>query len=357
MTTPDTAQPSAPSASTKTMRAVQVASAGGPFEVVDRPIPEPSAGQVRIQVQACGICHSDSITKEGLFPGIQYPRVPGHEVVGLIDAMGEDVKPWKVGQRVGLGWYGGHCGYCEACRRGDLVMCRNASIPGITYDGGYAEYVIAPAAALALLPESLDSAEAAPLLCAGITTFNAIRNSNAQAPGLVAILGIGGLGHLAVQYAARLGYKTVAIARGADKEKFAKELGAHHYIDSTSQDVAKELQALGGAKLILSTVTNTDAVNAALGGLGYAGELVVLGVSMEPIKVSSLQLIGNRQSVHGWPSGTAIDSEDTLNFSELQNVKALIETFPLEKAPEAYDRMMSGKARFRAVLAVRAVLP
>jgi D-arabinose 1-dehydrogenase-like Zn-dependent alcohol dehydrogenase len=351
--TPDTAQPSDTSASRKTMRVAQVPKAGGAFELVERPIPEPPAAHVRIQVQACGVCHSDSLTKEGHMPGIQYPRVPGHEVIGLIDAVGADTTPWKVGQRVGLGWYGGHCGHCEPCRRGDLVMCRNASIPGITYDGGYAEYVIAPAEALALVPDSLDSTEAAPLLCAGITTFNAIRNSNAKAPDLVAILGIGGLGHLAVQYAAKLGFRTVAIARGADKAKFAKELGAHHYIDSTSEDVAKALQALGGAKLILSTVTSTDAIDAAIGGLAYAGELVVVGISMDPIKVTSLQLIGNRQSIHGWPSGTAIDSEDTLNFSELQNVKALIETFPLEKAAEAYDRMMSGKARFRAVLAVQ----
>ncbi len=353
MTTFEKSQPSDTSTSIKTMLVAQVPSAGGAFELVRRPIPEPPAAHVRIQVQACGVCHSDSLTKEGHMPGIQFPRVPGHEVIGLIDAVGDNVEPWKVGQRVGLGWYGGHCGHCEACRRGDLVMCRNASIPGITYDGGYAEYVIAPAEALALVPDSLDSTEAAPLLCAGITTFNAIRNSKAKAPDLVAILGIGGLGHLAVQYAAKLGFKTVAIARGSDKAKFAKELGAHHYIDSTTEDVGKALQALGGAKLILSTVTNSDAVNAAISGLGYAGELVVVGVSMEPIKVASMQLIGNRQSIHGWPSGTAIDSEDTLNFSELQNVKALIETFALDKAAEAYDHMMSGKARFRSVLAVR----
>jgi D-arabinose 1-dehydrogenase-like Zn-dependent alcohol dehydrogenase len=350
MSTKDPAQPSDPKASRKTMRAAQIPKAGAAFELVERPVPEPAAQHVRIRVQACGVCHSDSITKEGHFPGIQYPRVPGHEVIGLIDAIGDDVKPWKVGQRVGLGWYGGHCGYCEPCRRGDLVMCRNASIPGISYDGGYAEYVIAPAAALALIPESLDSAEAAPLLCAGITTFNAIRNSNAKAPDVVAILGIGGLGHLAVQYAAKLGFHTVAIARGADKEKFAKELGAKHYIDSTTEDVSQALQKLGGARLILSTVTSADAINAAIGGLGYAGELVVVGVSMDPIKVTPMQLIMNRQSLHGWPSGTAIDSEDTLGFSELQNVKALIEKFPLDKAAEAYDRMMSGNARFRAVI-------
>ena len=343
-------QPSDTTASRKTMRAVQVPKAGAPFQVVDLPIPEPPADHVRIRVQACGVCHSDSITKDGLFPGIEYPRVPGHEIIGLIDSIADGVKPWKVGQRVGLGWYGGHCGHCEPCRRGDLVMCQNASIPGITYDGGYAEYVIAPAEALAAVPASLDSVEAAPLLCAGITTFNAIRNSKALAGDLVAILGLGGLGHLGVQYAAKMGFEVVAIARGAEKAKFAKELGAHHYIDSTSEDVADALKKLGGAKLILATVTNSDAMTAAIGGLGYAGEFVVVGVSMEPIKVSPFQLIGQRQSVHGWPSGSAIDSEDTLDFSALQNVKALIEKFPLEKAPEAYDRMASGKARFRAVI-------
>jgi D-arabinose 1-dehydrogenase-like Zn-dependent alcohol dehydrogenase len=353
MTLKDQQQPSDTSESRKKMRAAQVPKAGGAFELVERPVPEPPAFHVRIRAQACGVCHSDSITKDGIFP-IQYPRVPGHEVIGVIDAIGEDVKPWKVGQRVGLGWYGGHCGICEPCRRGDLVACQNASIPGITYDGGYADYVVAPAEALAAVPDSLDSTEAAPLLCAGITTFNAIRNSNARAGDLVAILGIGGLGHLAVQYAAKMGFEVVAIARGADKAQFAKELGAHHYIDSTTEDVAQSLKKLGGAKLILATVTNADAMSAAIGGLGYAGELVVVGVSMEPIKVSPIQLIMQRQSVHGWPSGTAIDSEDTLDFSALQNVKALIERYPLEKAAEAFDRMMSGKARFRVVLETNA---
>ncbi len=343
-------QPSDTTVSRGTMRVAQVPKAGGAIELVERPIPKPPAGHVRIRVQACGICHSDSITKEGLFPGIQYPRVPGHEVVGLIDAIGENVVPWTAGQRVGLGWYGGHCGHCEPCRRGDLVMCQNASIPGITYDGGYADYVIAPAEALAAVPESLNSAEAAPLLCAGITTFNAIRNSGAKPPDLVAILGIGGLGHLAVQYAAKMGFEVAAIARGADKAKFTKDLGAHHYIDSTTEDVAQSLKNLGGAKLVLATVTNADAMTVAIGGLGYAGELVVVGVSMEPIKITPIQLIMQRLSVHGWPSGTAIDSEDTLDFSALQNVKALIERYPLEQAAEAYERMMSGKARFRAVI-------
>ena len=353
MSTQEASQPGDTLQSGATMRVAQVPKAGAPFELVTRPIPRPPAQHVRIQVQACGVCHSDSITKEGIFP-MQYPRVPGHEIIGLIDAIGDGVKPWKIGQRVGLGWYGGHCGICEPCRRGDLVACQNASIPGITYDGGYAEYVIAPAEALASVPESLKSIEAAPLLCAGITTFNAIRNSNAKAGDLVAILGIGGLGHLGVQYAAKMGFEVVAIARGEDKGPLAKELGAHHYIDSSKEDVGKALMALGGARLILATVTNADAMSAAVAGLGYAGELVVVGVSAEPIKVSPVALIMQRRSVHGWPSGTAIDSEDTLKFSALQGVKASIEEYPLEKAAEAYDRMMSGKARFRVVLAVRA---
>ena len=349
MSTKEPAQPSDPSSSKKTMRAAQVPKAGAPFELVEREVPEPPAQHVRIRVQACGVCHSDSVTKEGIFP-IQFPRVPGHEIIGIIDALGEGVKPWKVGRRVGLGWYGGHCGICEPCRRGDLVACQNASIPGVTYDGGYADYVIAPAEALAAVPESLDSTESAPLLCAGITTFNAIRNSGARASDLVAILGIGGLGHLAIQYAAKMGFEVVAIARGADKAPLAKELGAHHYIDSNAENVADALKKLGGARLILATVTNADAMSAAIGGLGYAGELVVVGVSMDPIKVSPIDLIMQRRSVHGWPSGTAIDSEDTLKFSALQGVKASIERYPLEKAAEAYDRMISGKARFRVVL-------
>ncbi len=353
MSSREVAEPGDSTTSKGTMRVAQVPSAGAPFELVNRPIPEPATGHVRIRVHACGVCHSDSITKEGIMP-VQYPRVPGHEIIGMVDALGDGVKPWTVGQRVGLGWYGGHCGICEPCRRGDLVMCQKASIPGITYDGGYADYVIAPAEALVSVPESLDSTEAAPLLCAGITTFNAIRNSSARAGDLVAILGIGGLGHLAVQYAAKMGFEVVAIARGADKAPLAKELGAHHYIDSTTEDVAESLKKLGGARLILATVTNADAMSAAMGGLGYAGELVVVGVSGEPIKVTPVALIMQRQSVKGWPSGTAIDSEDTLKFSALQNVKASIEPYPLEKAAEAYDRMMSGKARFRVVLAVQA---
>lgn len=283
-------------------------------------------------------------------PGIPYPIVPGHEVVGLIDAIGAGVTDWSLGQRVGVGWYGGHCGMCERCRRGDFVLCRKATISGVTCDGGYADYMAIPAQALAAIPDALSSAEAAPLLCAGITTFNALRKSDARPGDLVAILGMGGLGHLGVQFAAKMGFRTVAIARGEDKAKFAQELGASHYIDSRSQDVAKALTELGGAKVILATVTNADAMNAAIGGLGYGGTFLVVGVSPEPIKVSSMQIIMHRQSILGWASGAAIDSEDTLQFGALSGVRPIIERFPLDKAAEAYDRMMSGNARFRVVL-------
>jgi D-arabinose 1-dehydrogenase-like Zn-dependent alcohol dehydrogenase len=330
-------------------RFAQVTSKGGPIEVVTREIAEPAAGEARVRVHACGVCHSDSITKEGLFP-ISYPRVPGHEVVGIVDAVGEGVTEWKTGQRVGVGWYGGHCGKCEPCRRGDHVACQNLRIPGVSYDGGYADYLIVPAMTLAAVPDSLSGAEVGPLLCAGITTFNAIRNSGARPPDTVAILGMGGLGHLGVQFASKMGFNTVAIARGAENEEFAHKLGAQHYIDSTKQDVAQTLQKLGGARTIIATVTNADAMSAAIGGLGYAGRFVILGVPGEPLKVNVLPLILAKQAVAGWPSGTSIDSEDTLKFSALTGVKPLIETYPLDKAAEAYDRMMSGKARFRVVL-------
>jgi D-arabinose 1-dehydrogenase-like Zn-dependent alcohol dehydrogenase len=279
-----------------------------------------------------------------------YPRVPGHEIIGLVDAIGEGVPQWKVGQRVGIGWYGGHCRRCEPCRRGDMVACQNPMIPGITYDGRYADYVVAPAEALAAVPEGFESADAAPLLCAGITTFNALRNTGARPPDTVAVLGLGGLGHLGVQFAAKMGFNTVAIARGAEKAKFAHDLGAHHYIDSARENVAETLKTLGGARVILATVTDAGAMSAAIGGLGYAGEFVILGVPGEPLQVSAVPLVMQRQSVHGWPSGTSIDSEDTLKFSESINVRPLIEKYPLDRAPEAYDRMMSGKARFRVVL-------
>ena len=332
------------------MRAVQVKNANGPFELVERDIPAPAAGQVLIKVQACGVCHSDAFTKLGAFPGIQYPRVPGHEVVGIVDKIGEDVPNWRQGQRVGVGWHGGHCGHCRSCRRGDFITCANGQIPGITYDGGYADYMIAPFEALASIPDELEAAEAAPLLCAGITTYNALRNSGARPGDVVAVLGIGGLGHLGVQFAAKMGCHTVAIARGADKGPLARTLGAHHYLDSVTQDVAAELGKLGGARVILSTVTNSKAMTAVLGGLGVDGKLIVVGASTDPIEVSPLLLIGGRRSIRGWPSGTSSDSEDTLAFSALANIRPMIETMPLERATEAYERMMSGAARFRMVL-------
>ena len=331
-------------------RAVQVTSANGPFELVERDVPNPPARHVRVRVQACGVCHSDSFTKLGAFPGIRYPRVPGHEIIGVIDAVGADVPDWQPGQHVGVGWYGGHCGHCRSCRRGDFVTCANGQIPGITYDGGYADAMIAPFEALASVPDELDAAEAAPLLCAGITTFNALRNSGLRAGDLVAILGIGGLGHLGVQFAAKMGCRTVAIARGTDKAPLASQLGAHHYIDSTTQNVAGELSKLGGARVILATVTSPSAMSAAIGGLAVDGKMVVVGASPDPIKVSPLLLISARRSIQGWPSGTSIDSEDTLAFSALAKIRPMIEPMPLERAPEAYERMMSGAARFRMVL-------
>jgi D-arabinose 1-dehydrogenase-like Zn-dependent alcohol dehydrogenase len=332
------------------MRAFQVTNANGPFELVERDIPEPQAAHVRIKVQACGVCHSDSVTKQGLFPGIAFPRVPGHEVVGIIDAVGERVPDWKMGQRVGVGWHGGHCGHCANCRRGDFITCVNGQIPGISYDGGYADYMIVPFEALAAVPDDLSSEDAAPLLCAGITTFNALRNSGLRAGDLVAVLGIGGLGHLGIQFAAKMGCNTVAIARGTDKEALARKLGAHHYIDSKTQNVAEELTKLGGARIVLATATNAKAMADTVGGLSVDGRLIALGASTDPIEVSPLQILLARQGVVGWPSGTSIESEDTLKFSVLTNVRPMIETMPLERAPEAYERMMSGDARFRIVL-------
>src|SRR5262245_3200560 len=291
------------------MRAAQVRAGKGPFEVVERDVPEPGPGAVRIKVQASGICHSDSLTKEGIWPGIAYPRVPGHEVAGVVDALGSGVTDHAVGARVGLGWHGGHCGHCASCRRGDFVTCRVAAqVPGITYDGGYADYVVAPAVALARIPDGLDAAAAGPLMCAGITTFNSLRHAGAQSGDLVAVLGIGGLGHLGVQFAAKMGYETVAIARGQDKEPLARSLGAHHYIDSASQDAAQELTRLGGAKVVLATVTSGKAMTAALGGLAVDGTFVVLGASHEPLEVPTVPLIMGRRKVMGWPSGTAADS-------------------------------------------------
>jgi D-arabinose 1-dehydrogenase-like Zn-dependent alcohol dehydrogenase len=336
----------------KKMRAVQVPHPKGPLEIVEREIPEPHAGWVRIKVQACGICHSDSLVKDGTWPGIQYPRIPGHEVIGVIDAVGPDVPEWKSDQRVGVGWHGGHCGHCDSCRRGDFFACQVELLTtGISFDGGYAEYMIVPAKALASVPDDLSPVDGAPLMCAGVTTFNALRNSGARGGDVVGVLGIGGLGHLGVQFAAKMGFKTVAIARGKDKGPLAKKLGAIHYIDSQSVDPAAELNKLGGAKVIIATVTNADAMAAVIGGLGANGVLIVIGAA-GPLSVDPILLIGGKRSVKGWYSGTSIDSQDTLKFSVSAGVQSMNEIFPLEKVTEAYDRMMSGKARFRVVLSM-----
>jgi D-arabinose 1-dehydrogenase-like Zn-dependent alcohol dehydrogenase len=330
---------------------VQVAQPNGPFEMVEREIPQPSFGEVRIKVQACGICHSDTLTKEGHWPGIQYPRVPGHEIAGIIDAIGPGVVGWSTAQRVGVGWHGGHCGHCNSCRRGDFVTCQIAAqVPGISYDGGYADYMIAPSGALALIPDELSALEAAPLMCAGVTTYNSLRNSGARAGDVVAILGLGGLGHLGTQFAAKMGFHTVAIARGIEKEPLARNLGAQLYIDSQSQDVAAELLKLGGARVILATVTNGKAMTAALGGLGINGKLIAIGAAPDPLEVPALFLISGRRAIMGWPSGTSIDSQDTMAFCALTGIRSMNEIFPLQRAAEAYDRMMSGSARFRVVL-------
>jgi D-arabinose 1-dehydrogenase-like Zn-dependent alcohol dehydrogenase len=338
------------------MRAVQVSRPGGPLELVERPIPDPGAGEVRIKVHACGICHSDSLTKDGLWPGLEFPRVPGHEVIGVIDAVGQDVPPrWEAGQRVGVGWHAWHCGYCDACRRGNVFTCQTGvRVTGISFDGGYADFMIAPATALARMPDELAAVDAAPLLCAGLTTFNALRNSGARPGDLVAVLGIGGLGHLGVQYAAKSGFRTVAIARGKDKEAFARELGAAHYIDSQSEDPAAALTKLGGASVILATVTHGPAMAATIGGLAPRGKLLVLGAADAPIETPPMALIMGRRAIEGWYSGTSIDAEDTLTFSAQSGVHSMNETYPLERAAEAYDRMMSGKARFRVVLTMGA---
>ena len=332
------------------MRAVEVRQPGGPLELVERDIPEPSPGEVRIKVQACGICHSDSFVKDGQWPGIEYPRVPGHEVIGLVDGIGANVRGWILGQRVGVGWHGGNCGYCDNCRRGDAFACQTETlVTGVTSDGGYADYMIAPAETLARVPDELSSVEAAPLMCAGITTFNALRNSGARPGETVAILGIGGLGHLGVQYAAKLGFNTVAIARGSDKVPLARQLGAHHYIDNAVEDPAKALQRLGGAKAILATVTSAEAMNSVQGGLAANGTLMVIG-AVELLTVDALPLLVGRHSIKGWYAGTSIDSQETLAFSALTGVRSMNETYPLERAAEGYERMVSGGARFRVVL-------
>lgn len=332
------------------MKVAQIAKPGAGFQIVDREIPEPEATQVRIKVQACGVCHSDSLTVEGQWPGIEYPRIPGHEVVGIVDAVGPGVSEWKKGQRVGVGWHGGHDGTCPECRRGDFIHCRNEKISGISYDGGYQQYMIAPAEAIAAVPESLRDVEAAPLLCAGVTTFNALRNSGARPGDLVAVQGVGGLGHLGIQFASKFGYKTVAIGRGPENSSLAKKLGASVYIDSKATNAVEALQDMGGAKVIVATAPSSKAMSELIDGLGANGKLMVIGATFDPIEVTPVQLIGPGRIIQGWASGTAADSEDTLRFAELTGVRPMIETYPLEKAAEAYARMMSGKAEFRVVL-------
>jgi D-arabinose 1-dehydrogenase-like Zn-dependent alcohol dehydrogenase len=332
------------------MKAVQVPKAGADFEIVEREIPQPGPRQVRIRVQACGVCYSDVITKEGLLPGISYPRVPGHEVAGVIDEVGVGVQEWRKGERVGVGWHGQQDGTCPSCRRGDFVTCANLKISGISFDGGYQEYMTAPVEALAHMPESLDAAEAAPLMCAGITTFNALRHSGALPSDLVAVQGIGGLGHLGVQFAKKFGYRVAAVGRGPENAALAKTLGAHVYIESVATNAAAELQKLGGARVILATAPSGKAMSALVGGLGANGTLLVVGASADPIEVAPNQLLFGKKRIQGWSSGIPTDSEDTLRFAELTGVRPMVEKYPLAKAAEGYARMMSGKAEFRVVL-------
>jgi D-arabinose 1-dehydrogenase-like Zn-dependent alcohol dehydrogenase len=332
------------------MKAAQIPKAGADFEIVEREIPKPGAGHVLIKVQACGVCHSDVLTKEGAWPGIQYPRVPGHEVAGIIEELGDGVSVWKKGQRVGVGWHGGHDGTCLQCRRGDFRNCRNQKIAGISYDGGYQQYMVAPVEALAAIPESLSDVEAAPLLCAGITTYNALRHSGAFPGDLVAVQGVGGLGHLGIQFANKFGYKVAAIGRGAENAALAKKLGASVYIDSKSTNPAEALQKLGGAQVILATAPSSKSMSELINGLGPNGKLMVIGATFDPIEVTPIQLISGSRTIQGWAAGTPADSEDTLRFAELTGVRPMNETYPLEKAAEAYARMMSGNAQFRVVL-------
>ncbi len=334
----------------QTMRAIVVEKAGAAFTLVERKIPQPGPDEILIQIEACGVCHSDLFVKEGIFPGLEYPRIPGHEVVGRVAKCGKNVKIWEKDQRVGIGWHGGHCLECEACRRGNFIHCEKAKITGIHFDGGYAEYLVAPSEAIVKIPEELNSAEAAPLLCAGVTTFNALRNSSARPGDIIAVQGIGGLGHLAIQYANKLGYEVVAISQGSKKKKLAKRLGAHHYLDSNVQQVTEELQKMGGAKIILATAPNGSAMSTLIDGLSVKGTMIVIGVAGDLIKVSPTQLITGQKSIKGWPSGDAKASEDTLYFSSLQNIMPKIETYPLERASEAYQQMINNKAQFRAVL-------
>jgi D-arabinose 1-dehydrogenase-like Zn-dependent alcohol dehydrogenase len=333
-----------------TMKVAQVSKPGAEFQIVEREIPEPGAGHVRIKVKACGVCHSDVLTKEGAWPGIQYPRVPGHEVAGIIDKLGPSVSVWTKGQRVGVGWHGGQDNTCPQCRRGDFRNCRNVKIPGISYDGGYQQYMIAPVEALAAMPDTLTDVEAAPLLCAGITTYNSLRHSGAMPGDLVAVQGVGGLGHLGIQFANKFGYKVAAIGRGSENASLSKKLGATVYIDSHATDAAKELQRLGGAQVILATAPNSKAMSGLIDGLAPNGKLMVVGATTDPIEVTPIQLIIGTRTIEGWAAGTPADSEDTLRFAELSGVRPMIETYPLERADEAYARMMSGKAQFRVVL-------
>lgn len=335
------------------MTAVQVPHAGGDFQVVERDVPEPGFGQVRVKVEACGVCHSDMFTKEGAFPGIEYPRIPGHEVVGRIDAVGEGVKGWSAGERVGVGWHGAHCGYCDSCRRGDFTTCENQLISGISVDGGYAEYMVADQTGLVRLPASVDAAKAAPLLCAGVTTYNALRHSGARPGDIVAVQGVGGLGHLGIQFARRMGFRTVAISSSADKRGLAEELGAHDYVDASRQAPAEALQALGGARVILATAPNAQAMSQLIDGLGPNGRMMIVGATPDALEVAPTQLIGGRKSIQGFACGHATDSEDAVNFSVLADVRARVETFPLREAATAYQRMMSNQARFRAVLVMQ----
>ncbi|PYK68279.1 MAG: alcohol dehydrogenase [Verrucomicrobia bacterium] len=332
------------------MKAAQISRAGGDFELVEREIPQPGPGQVRVKVEACGICHSDVLVKEGLWPGLQYPRVPGHEVAGRIDALGANVTNWRKDQRVGVGWHGGHDFVCEQCRRGDFAMCVNRKVTGIDFDGGYAEYMIAPAEALAAIPDELPPEEAGPFMCAGVTVYNALRNSGARPGDVVAVQGIGGLGHLGVQYARQMGFETVALGRGKDKEPLAKKLGAHRYIDSDAVNTVAELQKLGGARVILATAPSAKAISSVVEGLGVNGNLLVPAAPTDPLTVGVLPLIMGRRSVSGWYSGTARDSQDTLEFSAFNGVHPMIEKYPLSRVTEAYERMHSGKVRFRVVL-------
>jgi D-arabinose 1-dehydrogenase-like Zn-dependent alcohol dehydrogenase len=332
------------------MKAAQISKPGGNFEIVEREVPSPGPGEVRIKVEACGICHSDAMVKEGVWPGLQYPRIPGHEIAGIIDAVGTGVTRWKAGQRVGVGWAGGYDFQCESCRRGDFILCDNLRITGISFDGGYAEYTVVPQEGVAAIPDDLPAAEAAPLMCAGITVYNSLRNAGARPGDVVAVQGIGGLGHLGIQYARQMGFHVVAIGQTKGKEALAKKLGAQHYIDASSGQLAAEMQKLGGAKVALATAPSGKSIAAMVGALGKNGKLVIVGAAQEPIPVSAIELLGERKSIQGWPSGTAKDSEDTLNFSSLAGVRPMIEKYPLTKAADGYEQMISGKARFRVVL-------